>query len=80
MKNGKNVIIDNTNIKAFEAKPYVVVAHELGLDIRFVRVSGDFQNTHGVPIEKVKLMKEQLEDLSVEKCLTASKPQRNKLT
>jgi adenylate kinase family enzyme len=74
MQAGKNVIIDNTNIKKFEAKPYVQAALQVGATIRFVRALGDFKNVHGVPDDKVQMMKEKLEDLSVEGCLASVAP------
>jgi len=68
MKGGKSpVIIDNTNIKADEAKNYVEAALKMGYDgknISFVEVGTGGQsaesladrNTHGVPLDKIKQM------------------------
>jgi len=68
MKAGKTpVVIDNTNIKASEAKAYVKAALELGFadsNIKFVDVgTGGLtaetlaaRNTHGVPLEKIQQM------------------------
>jgi len=61
------VVIDNTNIKAFESKKYVEVALKLGLDeanISIVDVADGGvsaealfeRNTHGVPLDKIKKM------------------------
>lgn len=61
------VIIDNTNIRAFESKAYIQKALELGYDdnnIKIVDVGTGgasaeelaMRNTHGVPLEKIKSM------------------------
>jgi predicted kinase len=68
------VIIDNTNTCAWEAKPYVEAAQKLKYHVHFFRATGDYANVHGVPPDKVKLMKDRLEDLSVEACLKAVCP------
>lgn len=68
------VIIDNTNTCAWEAKPYVEAAQKLKYFVHFFRATGDYQNTHGVPPDKVKLMKDRLEELSVEACLKSVCP------
>lgn len=74
MKDNHVVIVDNTNTCAWEAKPYVEAAQKLNVAVFFHRATGDYQNTHGVPPDKVKLMKDRLEDLSVENCLKALAP------
>ena len=68
MKDGISpVIIDNTNIKANEAKAYVVAALEMGLDDNNISIvdvgTRDLSaeqlaesNTHGVPLDKIKMM------------------------
>ena len=71
---GKCVIVDNTNTACWEAKPYVEAAQRLGVPVHFRRATGDYQNTHGVPADKVALMKGRLELLSVEACLKAKAP------
>lgn len=61
------VIIDNTHIKANEAKKIVVKALELGLDDKMIRIEDigtnglsaealANRNTHGVPLEKIQSM------------------------
>lgn len=74
MKDNHVVIVDNTNTCAWEAKPYVEAAQKLNIPVFFHRATGDYQNTHGVPPDKVKLMKDRLEELSVENCLKALAP------
>jgi predicted kinase len=70
---GDCVIVDNTNTQAWEAKPYVQMAQELGVPVFFVPCHGRFNNVHGVPSDKVEAMRNRCEPLSVEACL-ASKP------
>lgn len=79
------IVIDNTNIKAWEPKAFVEHALKLGYDeknIKFVDV-GDGgctaeqlaeRNTHGVPLEKIKKMvasHKGVGELTVEKVLDA---------
>ncbi len=75
---GKSVIIDNTNIKRWEARPYVEMAVELGVWIVFIRCTGRYPNIHGVPLDKVDQMRLQLEDLTIESCLASQYPWENK--
>lgn len=74
LKEGKNVIVDNTNLQRWECKPYVVAALEYGHEVRFVRCEGTFQNIHGVPSFKVQQMRDKMEDLTVENVLASNKP------
>jgi hypothetical protein len=68
MKDGISpVVIDNTNIKANEAKAYVVAALEMGFDENNIQIHDvgtrglsaeqlAESNTHGVPLDKIKMM------------------------
>jgi len=70
MKDGISpVVIDNTNIKANEAKAYVVAALEMGFDDNNIQIHDvgtrnltaeqlAESNTHGVPLDKIKMMME----------------------
>ncbi|MFY4731191.1 AAA family ATPase [Nitrospira sp. BLG_2] len=71
---GTSVIIDNTNTQAWEARPYVQMAQELGVPVFFVPCHGKFNNVHGVPPEKVEAMRNRCEPLSVKACLEAKAP------
>lgn len=71
---GRSVIIDNTNVRAWEARPYVRLGVKHGCRIHFVRCMGEHANVHGVPLEKVAEMRRNLETLSVEICLAAMAP------
>uniref|UniRef100_A0A8D0DND1 NEDD4-binding protein 2-like 1 n=1 Tax=Salvator merianae TaxID=96440 RepID=A0A8D0DND1_SALMN len=71
MKNGKSpVIIDNTNIHAWEMKPYVIMALENNYEVLFREPNTHWKfnvrelarrNSHGVPRETIQRMKEQYE-------------------
>lgn len=71
---GRVVIIDNTNTQCWEARPYVEAAKSRGVPVFFHRAEGNFQNTHGVPADKVAVMKNRMEVLSVDACLAAKAP------
>ena len=71
---GKTVIVDNTNTCAWECKGYVEAAVKFGIPVFFHRAEGNFQNTHGVPAEKVEGMKKRLELLTVESVLASRSP------
>jgi len=74
MKRGVNVVCDNTNIRQWEAKGYVEAALDLGFEVKFIRATGNFQNVHGVPNDKVEQMRARLEDLTVESVMASKKP------
>lgn len=79
MADGCTVIVDNTNLQCWEAKPYVVNALRLGIPVVFVRVTGNFKSTHGVPPEVIEKMRLRMEDLTVEKVLASVKPNFSKV-
>ena len=62
MNEGVNVVIQsNTNTKHWEYKKYLDAAKEFGYTVQIITVDGDFENTHGVPADKVAEMKERFE-------------------
>jgi predicted kinase len=79
------VIIDNTNIRAFEPKAYIQKALELGYDDNNIRIvdigTGGAsaeelakRNTHGVPLDKIKSMIDThrgVGDLTIDKIMQA---------
>ena len=71
---GESVIVDNTNTQAWEAKPYVQMAQELGVPVFFFPCHGKFNNLHGVPPDKVEAMRQRCEPLTVERCLASKAP------
>ncbi|KAM6293510.1 NEDD4-binding protein 2-like 1 [Porphyrio hochstetteri] len=85
MKNGKSpVIIDNTNIHAWEMKPYVMMARENRYEVIFREPDTPWKfnvqelarrNTHHVPRQKIQRMKEQYEhNVTFHSVLHAEKP------
>ncbi|XP_042190490.1 NEDD4-binding protein 2-like 1 [Callorhinchus milii] len=88
MKRGKTpIIIDNTNIQAWEMKPYVHLALENAYEVIFREPDTHWKfnirqlerrNIHGVSREKIERMKEQYEwNVSVNDVLYAERPARN---
>ncbi|XP_062343623.1 NEDD4-binding protein 2-like 1 [Cinclus cinclus] len=88
MKNGKSpVIIDNTNIHAWEMKPYVMMAHENRYQVTFQEPDTPWKfnvqeltrrNIHHVPREKIQRMKEQYEhNVTFHSVLRSEKPGRD---
>ncbi|XP_044524206.1 NEDD4-binding protein 2-like 1 isoform X1 [Gracilinanus agilis] len=87
MRNGTSpIIIDNTNLHAWEMKPYAVMALENNYEVIFREPDTHWKfnvqelarrNTHGVPREKIHRMKEQYEhDVTFHSVLHAEKPSR----
>ncbi|NWV77777.1 N42L1 protein, partial [Dasyornis broadbenti] len=88
MKNGKSpVIIDNTNIHAWEMKPYVMMARENRYEVTFQEPDTPWKfnvqeltrrNIHHVPREKIQRMKEQYEhNVTFHSVLRSEKPSRD---
>lgn len=77
------IVIDNTNIEAWEPKPYVEYAISKGYDIQFAESDAPWKNdaqelakrnTHGVPLEVIEEMQAKWHnDLTVEDILKAEK-------
>ncbi|KAL7983399.1 hypothetical protein Chor_000275 [Crotalus horridus] len=87
MKNGKSpVIIDNTNIHAWEMKPYVIMALENRYEVIFREPDTRWKfhvrelarrNHHGVPFEKIQWMKDEYEhDVTFHTVLHSEEPAR----
>ncbi|NXM16517.1 N42L1 protein, partial [Ploceus nigricollis] len=88
MKNGKSpVIIDNTNIHAWEMKPYVMMARENRYEVTFQEPDTPWKfnvqeltrrNIHHVPREKIQRMKEQYEhNVTFHSVLQSEKPSKD---
>jgi predicted kinase len=74
LEQGRSVIVDNTNIRCWEARPYVEMAVIRNIPVVFIRVTSNFKSIHGVSEETISGMKENMEDLTVESCLNAKYP------
>ncbi|XP_061849561.1 NEDD4-binding protein 2-like 1 isoform X2 [Colius striatus] len=88
MRSGKSpVIIDNTNIHAWEMKPYVMMARENRYEVVFREPDTPWKfnvreltrrNTHHVPQQKIRQMKEQYEhNVTFHSVLQSQKPSRD---
>ena len=53
----EDVAVSNTFTTLKEIKPYVEYAQQLGVKIVIVECTGNYQNIHGVPDDKVTQMK-----------------------
>jgi len=63
---GLKVYISNTNTREWERKPYVDLANKVGYEVWLKVFDVDAEtcaarNTHGVPLEAVKKMKERID-------------------
>lgn len=59
----KVIAVHNTFSKKWEAQPYFRLAEEFGYSVFVVECQNDFGNTHGVPKEAIKRMKDRWEPL-----------------
>lgn len=62
------VVVDNTNTKMWEMKPYIQAAKDAGYEIEFIRLVTPVavaaaRNVHGVPLEAVSRMANRMEKL-----------------
>ena len=84
MKKGVSpIVIDNTNVEAWEAKPYVEKGLQYGYDIKIAEPDTPWKfnaeelakrNKHGVPKEVIEEMIEKWEpDITVEDILKSEK-------
>jgi predicted kinase len=74
LSQGISVIVDNTNIKCWQAKGYVQAALQYGHEVQFIRCNGQYVNIHGVPDKAVEDMRNGMEELTVESCLNSKTP------
>ena len=62
------VVVDNTNTKMWEMKPYIMAARHAGYELEFVRMDTPVEvaaarNVHGVPQEAVQKMADRMQEL-----------------
>jgi len=79
------VIVDNTNIEAWEMKPYVGMAQQYGYQIRIVPVEVKNtaqelaqRNKHGVPADAIQKMLDKYDPKVTVMDILRSKPPENK--
>ena len=70
LKQGKNVIVSNTSTTRKEVQMYVDIAKRCDASYTVIRLTKQFQNTHGVPVEIVESMKARMQDYPDEIILT----------
>ena len=57
----QDVVVSNTFIRLWEMQPYKDLAKELGIKLSVITMIGSYDNTHGVPEEKVRQMRASFE-------------------
>lgn len=61
------VIVTNTFVKKWEIKPYIDLANSMdNVDLKIWRMETQYENTHGVPQEKVEKQRNNMEDIEGE--------------
>ena len=66
LESGKDVIVSNTFIKKWEIDPYLDMAHKLNIHPTIIRLTAQYDNVHGVPLEVVKRMRDGVEPIEGE--------------
>ena len=66
MRLKQDVIVSNTTLTKKEARPYIELAKEHGYEVEIIHLTTQFQNLHGVPVEKVKQMQNKRELFKLE--------------
>lgn len=61
MKAGRPVVVANTFIRLWEMQHYIDLAEKYGYQVEEIIANGGFDNVHGVPKDKVDLMRSNLE-------------------
>ncbi len=61
LEQGKNVVVSNTFAKAWEIKRYV----DLGFPYEVIEAKGQWKNIHGVPDDKIEMMRARWESLEI---------------
>lgn len=54
-------VVHNTFTKLWELQKYLDLAREFNIPVEIYRMTGEFENVHGVPKEKVQQMKDRYE-------------------
>jgi len=63
MKEGiETIAVSNTSIRRWEFEPYERLAEKYGYSVTVIRVDGKHRSTHGVPAEKIEMMRNNWED------------------
>jgi predicted kinase len=62
VSNRMDVVVSNTFTALWEMENYIKLAKDNGYDVKVVRCTGNYGNTHGVPEETLTRMKDRFED------------------
>lgn len=58
------VVVDNTNLLAEHAKPYIELARQYSYNVVICTATGEYPNTHGVPDHAVQRLKNRMEKIA----------------
>lgn len=58
LQRGESVVVSNTFISHPELRPYFDMAAELDVSVEVVVATGNFENVHDVPAERIQKMRE----------------------
>lgn len=59
---GEDIVVANTFTRLWEMQKYIDLAKEVGAELVVYRCVGRYKNVHGVPEDKVRAMRERIED------------------
>ncbi len=62
LRDNRTVFVANTFTRLWEFEKYIKLAKDLGIEFEVISCISEFQNTHGVPDEVVKKMKDRWEE------------------
>ena len=57
----QRIYVANTFVKKWEADVYYALAKVWGYDVKVYRLEGNFENVHGVPADRVNIMRANME-------------------
>jgi len=66
LESGRNVVVANTFIKEWEIEPYLEMARKLNIHPTIIRLTAQYDNVHGVPLEVVERMRDGIEPIEGE--------------
>lgn len=58
----KVIFVANTFVRKWEMEPYLVLAKMWGYTVQVYRMTGEYENVHGVPSDKVAIMRSNMEN------------------
>lgn len=61
MRAGRDVVVSNTFTRLWEMRPYKDAAQEIGVKVIECVMTGEWENIHGVPANKVRQMRERFQ-------------------